>query len=92
MEAAGALRAAAPILESISNPPGGASWSWVGCGCHKVPILDQIRILLSSAQAGAPTVWLKGVQPPLDVRQNPSRDTHFPSSGRRPPNQTKPNQ
>ena len=26
----------------------------------------------------------------LDVRQNPSRDTHFPSSGRRPPNQTKP--
>ena len=28
MEAAGALRAAAPILESISNPPGGAGWSW----------------------------------------------------------------
>ena len=38
MEAAGALGAAAPILESISNPPGGAGWSWVGCGCHKVPI------------------------------------------------------
>ena len=35
---AGALGAAAPILESILNPPGGAGWSWVGCGCHKVPI------------------------------------------------------
>ena len=42
MEAAGALGAAAPILESIPNPPGGAGWSWVGCGCHKVPISDQI--------------------------------------------------
>ena len=49
MEAAGALGAAAPILESIPNPPGGAGWSWVGCGCHKVPISDQIPILLSSA-------------------------------------------
>ena len=38
MEAAGALGAAAPILESIPNPSGGAGWSWVGCGCHKVPI------------------------------------------------------
>ena len=37
MEAAGALGVAAPILESIPNPPGGAGWSWVGCGCHKVP-------------------------------------------------------
>ena len=44
MEAAGALRAAAPILESIPTPPGGAGWSWVGCGCHKVPISDQIPI------------------------------------------------
>ena len=26
MEAAGALGAAAPILESIPNPPGGAGW------------------------------------------------------------------
>ena len=37
MEAAGALGAAAPILESIQNPPGGTGWSWVRCGCHKVP-------------------------------------------------------
>ena len=49
METAGALRAVAPILESIPNPPGGAGWSWVGCGYHKVPILDQILILPSSA-------------------------------------------
>ena len=47
MEAAGALGVAAPILESIPNPPGGVGWSWVGCGCHKVPISDQIPILLS---------------------------------------------
>ena len=46
MEAAGALGAAAPILESISNPPGGAGWSWVGCGCHKDPISDQIPTCL----------------------------------------------
>ena len=44
MEAAGALRAAAPILESIPNSPGGAGWSWVGCGCHKVPISDQTAV------------------------------------------------
>ena len=37
MEAAGALRVATLILESIPNPPRGAGWSWVGCGCHKVP-------------------------------------------------------
>ena len=49
MEAAGALGAAAPILESIPNPPGGAGWSWVGCGCHKVPISDQIPILLRAS-------------------------------------------
>ena len=29
-------------------------------------------------------------KPCLDVRQNPSRDTHFPSYGRRPPNQNQP--
>ena len=29
--------AAATILESILNPPGVAGWSWVECGCHKVP-------------------------------------------------------
>ena len=46
MEAAGALGAAAPILESISNPFGGAGWSWVGCGCQKCPILDQIPTCL----------------------------------------------
>ena len=40
MEAAGALGAAAPFLESIPNPPGDAGWSWVGCGCHKVPIFS----------------------------------------------------
>ena len=38
MEAACALAAAAPILESIPNPLGGAGWPWVGCGCHRVPI------------------------------------------------------
>ena len=41
LQTVGALGAAAPILESISNPSGGASWSWVGCGCYKDPISDQ---------------------------------------------------
>ena len=44
LEATGALGAAAPILESISNPSGGAGWSWVGCGCQKDLISDQIPI------------------------------------------------
>ena len=30
------------------KPPWGAGWSWVECGCHKVPISDQIPILPSS--------------------------------------------
>ena len=37
MEAAGALRAAAPSLGSIPNPFGGAGWSWGQCGCHRDP-------------------------------------------------------
>ena len=46
MEAAGALRTAAPTLESISNPLEGVGWSWVGCGCQKDPISDQIPTCL----------------------------------------------
>ena len=42
----GALGAAASILESIPNPPGGKGWSWVGCGCHEDPILDKITTYL----------------------------------------------
>ena len=42
METVGALGVAAPILESSSNPSGGAGWSWVGCDCQKDPISDQI--------------------------------------------------
>ena len=48
LEAAGALVVAAPILESISTPPGGAGWSWVGYGCQKDPISDQIPTCLIS--------------------------------------------
>ena len=33
MEAAGALGMAAPILESVPIPLGGAGWSWIGFGC-----------------------------------------------------------
>ena len=40
--AAGALVAAATILRSISNSPVDLGWSWVGSGCHKDPISDQI--------------------------------------------------
>ena len=44
--AAGALGAVAVILESISNPSGCGGWSWVGCGCQKDPITDQIPTCL----------------------------------------------
>ena len=37
LEAARALKAAAPSLGSIPNPPGGAGWSWGRCGCHRDP-------------------------------------------------------
>ena len=46
MEAEGALVVSALILESISNPPWGVSWSWVGCGCHNDPISEQITTCL----------------------------------------------
>ena len=46
LEAAGALVVVAPILGSISNPPGSEGWSWVGCGCHQDPISDQIPTCL----------------------------------------------
>ena len=46
LETVGALGATAPILESISNPSGGAGWSWVGCGCQKDLVSDQIREVL----------------------------------------------
>ena len=46
LETVGALGAAAPILESISNPSGGVGWSWVGCGCQKDLISDQISTCL----------------------------------------------
>ena len=49
MEAAGALVAAAPSLESSPNSLGGAEWSWGQCGCQKVPLTDQIPTLLSFA-------------------------------------------
>ena len=34
-------------------------------------------------------IWIPNSKPCLDVRQNPSRDTHFPSYGRRPLPKTK---
>ena len=46
MEAAGALGAAAPILESISTPPGGAGWSWVGCGCRISDLLGWFAVFM----------------------------------------------
>ena len=61
MEAAGALGAATPILESISNPPGGADWSWVGCGCQD-PISDQIPTCLVPRIGGIKLQLLCGVR------------------------------
>ena len=58
----GALGAAAPILESISNPSGGAGWSWVGCGCQKDPISDQIPTCLVPRIGGIKLQLLCGVR------------------------------
>ena len=62
MEAAGALGAAAPILESILNPLGGAGWSWVGWGCQKDLIPDQIPTCLVPRIGGIKLQLLCGVR------------------------------
>ena len=62
MEAAGALRVAAPILESILHHPGGAGWSWVGCGCQKDLISDQIPTCLVPRIGGIKLQLLCGVR------------------------------
>ena len=62
MEAAGALWTATPILESIPSPPGGVGWSWIGCGCHKDPILDQIPTCLVPCIGGIELQLLCGVR------------------------------
>ena len=58
----GALEVAAPILESISNPSGGAGWSWVGCGCQKDLISDQIPTCLVPRIGGIKLQLLCGVR------------------------------
>ena len=62
MEAAGALGAAASILELISNPLGGVGWSWVGCGCQRDPISDQISTCLVPRIGGIKLQLLCGVR------------------------------
>ena len=62
METVGALGAAAPILESISNLSGDAGWSWVGCGCQKDPISDQIPTCLVPCINGIKVQLLCGVR------------------------------
>ena len=52
----------APILESISNPPGGEGWSWDGCGCQKDPISDQIPTCLVPRIGGIKLQLLCGVR------------------------------
>ena len=62
MEAEGALGAATPILESISNPSGNAGWSWVGCGCQKDLISDQIPTCFVPRIGGIKLQLLCGVR------------------------------
>ena len=62
MEAAGALGAHALILESISNPSGGAGWSWIGCDCQKDLISDQIPTCLVPHIGGLKLQLLCGVR------------------------------
>ena len=60
--AAVALVVAASILESISNPSEGADWSWVGCGCQKDLISDQIPTCLVPCIGGIKLQLLCGVR------------------------------
>ena len=62
METVGALGAAAPILESISNFFGGADWSWFRCGCQKDLISDQIPTCLVPRIGGIKLQLLCGVR------------------------------
>ncbi len=62
METVGALGAAAPILESISIPSGGAGWSWVGCGCQKDLVSDQIPTCLVPHIGGIKLQLICGVR------------------------------
>ena len=62
METVGALGAAAPILESISNSSWGAGWSWVGCGCQKDLFSDQIPTCLVPRIGGIELQLLCGVR------------------------------
>ena len=62
METVGSLGAAAPILESISNPSGDAGWSWFGFGCQKDLISDQIPTCLVPRIGGIKLQLLCGVR------------------------------
>ena len=62
METVGDLGAAAPILESISKPSGGAGWSWFGCGCQKDLIPDQIPTCLVPRFGGIKLQLLYGIR------------------------------
>ena len=61
-EIAGALVVATSTIESISTPPGDAGCSWVGCGCHKDPISDQITTCLVPRISGIKLQLLCGVR------------------------------
>ena len=51
LEAAGPLAATAPRLGSITNPLGGAGWSWGRHGCHKdTPVRPNSNLLGSAHQ------------------------------------------
>ena len=71
MEAAGALRAAAPILESILNPLG----VWVGPGLGVVvirsPFTDHIQILPFPRKVGIKLQLLCGVRIALAIGSLP---------------------
>ena len=62
MKAVGALEAAESVMESMSNPSGGVGWSWVGCGCQKDPISDQIPTCLVPQIYGIKIHLLCGVR------------------------------
>ena len=88
MEAAGALGVAAPILESIPNPPGGAGWSWLGVVVIRSPFQTKFQFCRVSRMGGIKLQLLCGVRielavgslPYLALARYPSRSFPIPRS------------
>ena len=71
LEAAGTHVAAAPSPGSILPHPGGASWSFGRCGCHKDPCQTELQFCRVLRMGGIKLQLLCGVRIKLAVGSLP---------------------